>query len=129
MYLIGAMECNSSLVISLLQACVNEDGSLSMKDKNLTWQTPWVQQSLLPQIYWMPATFQDAECIESFLNTKCSKDNLIQLRVVLNNYSLMLEDPAKLGRPPLMLVLYQTFSMDPFVREAAMFRRTTALQW
>ena len=113
------MECNS-LVASLLVECVNANGSLRMDDKNLTWQKPWVQQPLLLQIYHMPATYQDAECIESFLNMKCSKDNLIQLRGVLINYSLMLEDPAKLGRRPLMLVLHQTFSMDASVREAAM---------
>ena len=99
---------------------MNANGSLRMDDKNLTWQKPWVQQPLLLQIYRMPATYQDAECIESFLNMKCSKDNLIQLRGVLMNYSLMLEDPAELGRQPLMLVLHQTFSMDASVREAAM---------
>ena len=105
---------------SLLVECVNANGSLRMDDNILTWQKPWVQQPLLLQIYRMPATYQDAECIESFLNMKCSKDNLKQLRGVLINYTRMLKDPAELGCQPLMLVLHQTYSMDAFVREAAM---------
>ena len=80
-YLIVAMECNS-LVASLLDECVYANGSLRMDDNILTWQKPWVRQPLLLQIYHMPATYQDAECIESIMNMKYSKDNLVQLRVV-----------------------------------------------
>ena len=105
---------------SLLDECVNANGSLRIDDNILTWQKPWVRQPLLLQIYHMPATYQDAECIESFLNTKCSKDNLIQLHDVLIKYSMMLEDPSKLSHHQLMQVLHQRFSMDASVREAAM---------
>ena len=118
-YLIVAVECNS-LVASLLDECVYANGSLRMDDNILTWQKPFVQQPLLLQIYNMPATYQDAKCIERCLNMECSKDNLIQLREVLTFYSEALEDPAKLNRHTLGLVLHQRFSMDPFVREAAM---------
>ena len=85
-YLIVAMECNS-LVASLLDECVYVNGSLRMDDNILTWQKPFVQQPLLLQICNMPATYQDAKCIERCLNMECSKDNLIQLREVLTFYS------------------------------------------